>query len=78
MRNPWLCLTIVLSLAITAFAGVTGTVILAFYGKTVPESLIAATAACYGALSTFLVNPPRGSVGLGVENPPQAEPLQTR
>lgn len=65
MRNPWLCLTIVVSLALISLGGMCGIILLSYVGRPVPESLIAIAATAAGGLGTFLVQPPRGSVGVG-------------
>ena len=65
MRNPWLCITIVATLGLTLLVGVVGMVVLSAYGKTVPGELTATIGTCVGALSSFLVMPPRGSIGTG-------------
>jgi hypothetical protein len=63
-RNPYLCLTIVIILGLVSFGGLAGIFALAFAGRPVPESLIAITSGAAGSLGSFLVMPPRGSVGM--------------
>lgn len=68
MRNPWLCLTIVGFIGLGGIIGGVGMVLLAVYGKDIPPALAMLTAATFGSLSSFLVQPPRGSVGTGPPN----------
>jgi hypothetical protein len=71
MRNPWLCITIVLTLGAGALLGTVGLVVLALYHVDAPQALVATVATCYGALSSFLVQPPRGSIGLAEGQKPE-------
>lgn len=64
MRSPWLCLSIVLILGLVCLSGVAGMIWLAAIGKVMPESLIAIVAGSAGSLSSFLVMPPKNSVGI--------------
>lgn len=64
MRNPYLCIMIVCFLGMGAVGGMVGLIVLAYSGKPPPESLVAAVALCFGSLSSFLVSPPRGSIGI--------------
>jgi len=75
VRNPWLCVTVVLMLGLLAIGGMFGIIFLALRGVPVPESVITITAAAAGGLSTFLVSPPKGSVGLGTADP-KGQPRQ--
>ena len=63
-RNPYLCLTIVVILGTCLIIGMSGIVYLGTHHLEVPPSLTALTAAAFGSLSSFLVSPPRGSVGV--------------
>lgn len=71
MRNPYLCLTIVAILGVGGLIGVGGIIGLAACGKPAPEALIAIISGAFGALSSFLVSPPRGSLGVGATAEPQ-------
>lgn len=62
-RNPYLCLTIVVMLGLGGFVGLLGMIFLAYNNKSAPEALIAVCSASWGSLASFLVMPPRGSVG---------------
>jgi hypothetical protein len=64
MRNPWLCLAIVIILGLMAILGVGSITLLTLYERPVPESLVALTSTACGALASFLVQPPRGSHGI--------------
>lgn len=77
MRNPWLCIAIVGTLGLTILIGVIGMVVLALYGRPTPTELVAVVTTCTGAMSSFLVQPPRGSIGVGSPTPlppPQVRP----
>lgn len=63
MRNPWLCLSIVVVLGVCGLVGTAGMILLPAYGKEIPQALVAIVSGALGALSSFLVSPPRGSVG---------------
>lgn len=65
-RNPWICLTIVLALASIGLVSVIG---LAIDGTN--NALPPLAVGALGALSAFLVNVPRNSVGFPPEVPPQ-------
>lgn len=64
MRSPWLCLTIVGFMGSGALLGTVGLVWLAANHIEAPQALVAAVSICYGSLSSFLVQPPKGSVGM--------------
>ena len=64
MRNPYLCLTIVLVLGAGGILGLAGIILIAYAGHDVPQALIAIVSAAFGSLASFLVMPPRGSVGI--------------
>lgn len=63
-RNPYVCLAIIISLAVTLLIGTCGMVWLAVLSKEPPSALVAVVSASIGSLSSFLVSVPRGSVGL--------------
>jgi hypothetical protein len=65
MRNPYLCIVIVGILGCGGLLGIAGIIGLAANAKAIPESLIAVVSCAFGALASFLVAPPRGSVGAG-------------
>ncbi len=71
MRSPWLCVVIVVQLGMFALASVGGVVAVALSGKEgnivtmVVAGLLAAGGTAVGQLGSFLVMPPRGSVGVG-------------
>jgi hypothetical protein len=69
-RNPYLCLTIVLTLGITMLVGLGGIIMLTFADKEPPASLVAVVSGAAGSLSSFLVSVPRGSAGWGDPNTP--------
>jgi hypothetical protein len=64
VRNPWLCLGIVATLGLTTLLGTGGLVVLAMYHVEAPQALVAVVTGALGALSAFLVQPPKGSVGI--------------
>lgn len=64
-RNPWICLTIVLAISLL---GIVATVGLALDADN--RALPSLAAGALGALSAFLVNIPRNSVGFPPEPPP--------
>lgn len=64
MKNPWLCLTIVGVLGMSVIVGLIGIIALALYDKQSPESLVGVVSTAIGALASFLVSIPRGSVGV--------------
>ena len=70
-RNPYLCLTIVLTLGLTMLLGLGGVILLTFAGKEPPSSLVAVISGCAGSLSSFLVSVPRGSAGWDDPNAPK-------
>jgi hypothetical protein len=78
MRNPYLCLAIVVGLIVTALSGTWGMVLVALNATDGPALLPALVAlgatvtTCLGSLSSFLVNVPRGSVG-GPPKPDEKE-----
>jgi len=65
MRNPWLCISIVIILGLGGIIGLSGLIGLANAGKPTSEALIAIVAGCFGNLASFLVMVPKGSVGVG-------------
>lgn len=65
MRNPYLCLVIVTFLGLSALAGIAVIGVLAGSGREVPQSIVAVVGGGMGALGSFLVQPPKGSAGLG-------------
>ena len=65
IRNPYLCILLVAMLGLIALGGLAGIIGLAACGKPVPESLIAIASGASGGLGSFLVMPPKGSVGGG-------------
>lgn len=67
MRNPWLCIVIVSIVGLGALTGTIGLVLLALYKVETPQALVATVSLCYGSLASFLVTPPRGSVGIPEE-----------
>ena len=69
-RNPYICITIVLFMGTVSVLGLVGIFVLALFGKQSPESMITIVAGSVGALSSFLVQVPRGSVGFGDPDPP--------
>jgi hypothetical protein len=68
IRNPWLCIIILSALSAVTILGVLGLILLAFYGRPAPESLVATVSTAIGSMASFLVMPPRGSVGTGSNN----------
>lgn len=67
MRNPYLCLTIVYFLGIGALVGVVCITAMNWSGHSAPEALLSTVSFCFGSLSSFLVKPPIGSKGAGVD-----------
>jgi hypothetical protein len=65
MRNPYLCVLIVTALGLCGIVGMVGVILMGLYGKEPPGSVVAIVSGCIGSLSSFLVMPPRGSVGAG-------------
>jgi hypothetical protein len=63
----------VAALGTAGLVGLCGIILLAYGGRPVPESLIAVVSASLGALSSFLVMPPRGSVGVSDFRPTERE-----
>lgn len=70
MRNPYLCIVIVLMLGMGGLLCGLGIIVLPLYGKPVPDSLQVLAGSTFGALAAFLVAPPRGSFGGGGQMPP--------
>ena len=68
-RNPYLCLTIVWFLGVLAVVSLLGIIVLGVLSKDSPSALIAIAAGSMGNLGSFLVSPPRGTVGF--DGPPQ-------
>lgn len=62
-RNPYLCLAIVVMLGLLAVVATGGIVLANLGGRDSPSSLVAIVSTCIGALASFLVSVPRGSVG---------------
>ncbi len=62
-RNPYLCLTIVCFLGGIAIISLLGIIVLAALNKEPPSALISVASGSMCSLGTFLVSPPRGSVG---------------
>jgi hypothetical protein len=62
-RNPYLCLTIVCLLGAIAIISLVGIIVLAAFNKEPPGALISIASGSMCSLGTFLVSPPRGSVG---------------
>jgi len=88
VRNPWLCVAIVIGLAAAGSLGLLSTVVIAVWGPDRPivtAALLAVSnlaSGALGALSSFLVQPPRGQVGMetvsGIKPPiPAATTPQT-
>lgn len=69
-RNPWICLTIVGLLGAVALVCVGGIIAASLRGVTPDNTLSFTLGTCIGSLSSFLVNVPRGSVGV-----PEPQPL---
>ena len=69
-RNPYICITIVGIMGTVSVLGLVGIFVLALFGKQSPESMITIVAGAVGALSSFLVQVPRGSVGFPDSDPP--------
>jgi hypothetical protein len=65
MRNPWLCMIIVCTLGLGGLAGIAAIILLSYHDREIPQALVAIVSGTIGALSSFLVSPPRGSVGGG-------------
>jgi hypothetical protein len=70
-RNPYICITIVGIMGTVSVLGLVGIFVLALFGKQSPESMITIVAGAVGALSSFLVQVPRGSVGFDDPDPAQ-------
>jgi hypothetical protein len=62
-RNPFLCITIVYFLGAVSVISLLGIIALAFIGKEPPSALISVASGSMCSLASFLVSPPRGSVG---------------
>ena len=80
-RNPYLCLTIVLFLGTIAIVSLLGIIVLAALNKEPPSALISVASGSMCSLGTFLVSPPRGSVGYdgsqSAQSQPQPQPVQS-
>lgn len=79
-RNPYLCLTIVWFLGVISVVSLLGIIALGFVGKETPSSLVSIASGSLCALTAFLVQPPRHSVGYddplpAVRQPHAPEPL---
>lgn len=66
-RNPWLCVSIVAFLGSGLLVGVGGIVACSLTGRDPHTSLSHIAIGCFGALASFLVAVPRGSVGYGAD-----------
>jgi hypothetical protein len=64
VKNPWLCLIIVATLGVTVVLGTAGLVVLSLYHVDAPQALVAVVTGALGSLASFLVQPPRGSIGI--------------
>jgi len=62
-RNPYLCLTIVWFLGGVSIISLVGIIVLGILGKEPSGALISIASGSMGALGSFLVTPPRYSVG---------------
>ena len=62
-RNPWLCVSIVFIIGLMGLTSDIGILWLSMLGKDPPQSLVAIGSGAMGALASFLVSVPRGSVG---------------
>lgn len=62
-RNPYLCLTIVVALAVAGLVGLVGMMGLTYAGREVPQAAVAIVSGAFGSLASFLVSVPRGSAG---------------
>lgn len=62
-RNPYLCLAIVVSMAVCLNVGMIGILLMGYAGKEPPTSAVALVSTAIGSLSSFLVSVPRGSAG---------------
>lgn len=69
-RNPYICLTIVVTLGLFGLMSVGGIVACALLSKDIPSALIAIASGCGGNLASFLVSVPRGSAGYGTDAKP--------
>jgi hypothetical protein len=80
-RNPYVCLVIVASLGGMGIGGLVGLVLIAIFGREGPALLPALMAVgqvagqAGGALASFLVQVPRGSVGLPEGTTPAPAPV---
>lgn len=64
MRNPWLCIINLGSLAAGALLMTAGIIAITYAGHEAPAALWTMAGSLWGALSSFLVMPPRNSVGI--------------
>lgn len=73
-RNPWLCLGIIGALALISLLSLVGVVLCALSGKETQmaagamTALISIGSGAVGSISSFLVMPPKGSVGIHAED----------
>ena len=75
-RNPYICLIVASSLAVSALACIVGIIILDVYGHTPSPSLSAALGTALGALASLLAIVPGSSNG---PKPPDGSPrVETR
>lgn len=74
MRNPWLCISIIGGLIAGLILAVNWVGVLALHGIEIPPVLPYLTIGILGSLSSFLVQPPRGSVGIPSGGNGQAVP----
>jgi hypothetical protein len=64
---------IVLIMGTVSVLGLVGIFVLALFNKSSPESMITIVDGAVGALSSFLVQVPRGCVGFANSDPPQPQ-----
>ncbi len=65
MRNPYLCLVIVCFIGGAGILGMLGIIACSLWGHEVPQAVVAVVSGAFGSLASFLVQPPRSSMGLG-------------
>ncbi len=68
-RNPYLCIMIVGTFGLVTVIGVVGLMILSFANREPNSAVVGIIGTAIGSLGTFLVTPPRGSLGLGHDAP---------
>ena len=64
-RNPYLCIVIVVALSLMGVMALAGMLYLSAVGKEPSQAVVTLAGMVVGALSSFLVTPPRGSVAMG-------------